>query len=89
LSTNWERGQCWSSANNQTGIDQLVDKLGAFDIALVVLEATGGMEQSATQALTQAGIAVVVTNPRQVRDFAKAIGKLAKTDRIDASVLAR
>jgi transposase len=55
----------------------------------VVLEATGGLEQAVTITLNQAGIAVVVSNPRRVRDFAKALGKLAKTDRIDAQVLAR
>lgn len=82
-------GKQWSSANQETGIAELIDKLRQETIALVVLEATGGMEQAVTQALSQAGIAVVVTNPRRVRDFAKAIGKLAKTDRIDAQVLAR
>lgn len=82
-------GQRWSSANHQSGIAQLVDKLKVFEIALVVLEATGGLEQAVAQALFQAGIGVVVTNPRQIRDFARAIGKLAKTDRIDAQVLAR
>lgn len=82
-------GKQWRSANNSTGIAQLLTQLSAFEIALVVLEATGGMEQTVTQVLSQAGIAVVVTNPRQIRDFAKAIGKLAKTDGIDAKVLAR
>lgn len=82
-------GKQWSSANNPTGIAQLLSELGSLEIALVVLEATGGMEQAVTQALSQAGIAVVVINPRQIRNFAKAIGKLAKTDSIDAAVLAR
>lgn len=79
----------WRSPNTELGISQIIQTLESLDVALVVLEATGGMEQALTQALTQAGIAVVVSNPRRVRDFAKALGKLAKTDRIDAEVLAR
>ena len=82
-------GRHWSSVNTGAGIAELLDQLRTLDISLVVLEATGGMERAVTQALAQTGIAVVVVNPRQVRDFAKAIGKLAKTDRIDAKVLAR
>jgi transposase len=58
-------------------------------VALIVLEATGGYEREIVAALLQAGFKVVVANPRQVRDFARGIGKLAKTDRIDAQVLAR
>lgn len=54
-----------------------------------MLEATGGIEQAVTQGLVQADVVVVVSNPRRVRDFAKALGKLAKTDRIDEAVLAR
>jgi transposase len=58
-------------------------------VALAVLEATGGLEQSAAAALALAGVPVAIVNPRQVRDFAKATGKLAReTDRIDAAVLA-
>lgn len=82
-------GQQWCSANTEAGISEIIQALDCVEVALVVLEATGGMEQAVTQALSQAGIAVVVTNPRRVRDFAKALGKLAKTDRIDAQVLAR
>lgn len=79
----------WRSPNSPTGIAQILQALAAHSIALVVLEATGGMEQAIAQALAQAGIAVVVSNPRRVRDFARALGKLAKTDAIDAQVLAR
>lgn len=82
-------GQQWCSANTEAGITEIIEALNCVEVTLVVLEATGGMEQAVTQALSQAGIAVVVTNPRRVRDFAKALGKLAKTDRIDAQVLAR
>lgn len=79
----------WRRPNSPTGIAQILRALADHSIALVVLEATGGMEQAIAQALAQAGIAVVVSNPRRVRDFAKALGKLAKTDAIDAQVLAR
>jgi transposase len=83
------QGQEWRSDNSESGIAEIVQTLAAVEVALVVLEATGGLEQAVTAALNQAGIAVVVSNPRRVRDFAKALGKLAKTDRIDAQVLAR
>jgi transposase len=56
---------------------------------LVILEATGGFERTVVGALVAVGLALVVVNPRQVRDFARATGTLAKTDRIDASILAR
>lgn len=82
-------GEHWSTTNNPAGIDQLLEQLRAFAIALVVVEATGGMEQAVSQALSAAEIAVAVVNPRQSRDFAKAVGRLAKTDSIDAQVLAR
>lgn len=75
-------------ANDEQGIGQLVDRLRKEDLQLVVLEATGGLEQPAAVALVLAGFPVAIVNPRQVRDFAKAVGKLAKTDRIDAEVLA-
>lgn len=83
------QGKQWRSCNSELGITETLQALSSMEVALVVLEATGGMEQAITTALSQAGIAVVVSNPRRVRDFAKAIGKLAKTDRIDAQVLAR
>lgn len=83
------QGKQWQSPNSAFGISETIQILSSIEVALVVLEATGGMEQAITTALSQAGVAVVVSNPRRVRDFAKAIGKLAKTDRIDAQVLAR
>lgn len=82
------QGKQWRSTNDASGIAEIVQALSLVSVALVVLEATGGLEQAIAQAVAKAGIAVVVTNPRRVRDFAKAIGKLAKTDRIDAKVLA-
>ena len=70
------------------GMQQLVGKLGEIKPTLIVLEATGGLERRAIAALAGAALPVVAVNPRQVRDFAKATGQLAKTDAIDASVLA-
>jgi transposase len=67
----------------------LIERLAALRVERIVLEATGGYERLVVTALMVAGLPVVVVNPRQVRDFAKALGKLAKTDRIDAEVLAR
>jgi transposase len=74
--------------NDQVGISKLVQTLENIQPELIVLEATGGMEIDAAIKLTQAGLAVAVINPRQARDFAKATGQLAKTDAIDAKVLA-
>jgi transposase len=78
-----------SVANDEASIKTLVKRLHAFQPALIVLEATGGVERQLTRALASAELPVVVVNPRQVRDFAKATGQLAKTDSIDAEVLAR
>jgi transposase len=82
-------GAGWTVANDPVGIGELVARLQARPVARVVLEATGGYEYAAAAALSLVGLAVAVVNPRQVRDFAKATGRLAKTDRIDAQVLAR
>ena len=81
-------GERWSVANDERGIHTLAQRLTRDGPALVVLEATGGYELACVAALASAGLPVVVANPRQVRDFAKATGQLAKTDRIDADVLA-
>ena len=78
----------FSYANQPNEITQLVERIKAESPELVVMEATGGLHLSAASAIESAGIAVAVVNPRQVRDFAKAAGKLAKTDAIDAQVLA-
>lgn len=74
--------------NNNKDVDRLVSELKALQPALVVLEATGGYEMPVACALAAADIPVAVVNPRQVRDFAKSTGKLAKTDAVDAAVLA-
>ena len=70
------------------GIQAIVQRLRGHAPGLIVLEATGGYERAAVAALAAAQLALVVANPRQVRDFARAIGQLAKTDRIDADILA-
>ncbi len=75
--------------NDPEGIKTLTHRLAGVGPVLVVLEATGGMELPVVGELAVAGVEVVVVNPRQVRDFARATGKLAKTDALDARVLAR
>jgi transposase len=79
-------GELLQVANDAAGIDELVKKLKAAD--LMVMEATGGYETAAATALVASGLRVAVVNPRQIRDFAKATGRLAKNDRIDAQVIA-
>ena len=78
----------WEVPHDQKGIRKLVSQLQALDPAMVLLEATGGLELPLVAALAAAALPVVVVNPRQVRDFARATGKLAKTDSLDAAVLA-
>lgn len=81
-------GQNQRFANNEAGIAQLLKFVKAADPALIVLESTGGLETLAVSILSAQQYPVVVVNARQVRDFAKATGKLAKTDKIDAAVIA-
>jgi transposase len=81
-------GEKQSFANDKLGIKALVKRLAKIGPTLIVLEATGGYERQVTRALVSADLPAVVVNPRQVRDFAKATGQLAKTDSIDAGVLA-
>ncbi len=81
-------GESWQVANDEVAFGALVDRLHELAPTLIVLEATGGIQMPVVGALAAAGLPVVAMNPRQVRDFAKATGKLAKTDRIDAQVLA-
>jgi transposase len=81
-------GKQWSVANDATGLAELVKELGQLESPLVVLEPTGGYERELVSSLARSKLCFVVVNARQVRDFAKAVGKLAKTDQIDADVLA-
>ena len=75
-------------ANEVAGISELIDRLRNIGAQLVVMEATGGYETQAASAIAGAGLRLAVVNPRQVRDFAKAMGCLVKNDRIDAHVIA-
>ena len=81
-------GDRWTVPNDAAGVARLRARLQELAPTLVVLEATGGYERAAVAALAAAQMPVVVANPRQVRDFARATGQLAKTDRIDAETLA-
>jgi len=74
--------------NSGAGIDQLLEQLQQADVALIVVEATGGYEQALVTALAQVGLPVALLNPTRVRRFAQARGQQAKTDRLDAHVLA-
>lgn len=81
-------GEHWLVGNDAAGIAELVARVAALAPAGIVLEATGGYELAVATALAAARVPAAVVNPRQVRDFAKATGRLAKTDRLDAEVLA-
>jgi transposase len=82
-------GAPWRVSNDERGIAALVERLVQLRPALVVLEATGGMEMPVVGALVIVQLPTAVVNPRQVREFARATGRLAKTDAIDAQVLAQ
>ncbi len=81
-------GQPWRVTSDEQGVQDLIRALQEQGVAVVVVEATGGLEIPLAVALDVAGIPVALVNPRQVRDFARSLGKLAKTDRLDAQVLA-
>jgi transposase len=83
-----KQGEHWVVANDSAGIAELVVRVREIQPARIVLESTGGLELPAAAELAAAQLPVVVINPRQARDFAKSIGRLAKTDSIDAHVLA-
>ena len=87
----WHRlpeGTSGSHPNSASGIAELVKMVTAEGVDIVIIEATGGLQRDVALALSMAGVAVAVLNPRQVRDFARAAGQLAKTDAIDARMLA-
>jgi transposase len=81
-------GQIFAVARDGKAIEQLVDDLRTLAPALIVLEATGGFEITVAAALASASLPLAVVNPRQVRDFARATGRLAKTDALDAQIIA-
>jgi len=82
-------GEAFAVARNGEGLERLAAALSALAPALVVLEATGGFELTVAAALAGAGLPLAVVNPRQIRDFARATGRLAKTDALDAEIIAR
>jgi len=82
-------GEIFRAPNDADGHQRLIARLAEVEVERIALEATGGYERAAAIALTDAGLPVAVVNPRQTRGFAQALGKLAKTDRIDAITLAR
>jgi transposase len=82
-------GEQWQVENSDTAVDALLEHLAELQPTRIVLEATGGYELSLVAALASARLPVVVVNPRQVREFARATGRLAKTDALDAQVLAQ
>ena len=81
-------GEHWQMSNDEAGVAALVARLRPLGPVLIVCEATGGCELLAIGSLAAAGLPVVVANPRQIRDFARATGQLAKTDQLDAAILA-
>jgi transposase len=81
-------GTRWTATNDPPGIAATVARLRTMAPTLIIAEATGGYERALVAALAAAGLPLVVANPRHVRDFAKATGQLAKTDRLDADLLA-
>ena len=81
-------GRSWTVQYDEAGVDDLVAQLNHLKPVAVITESTGGLELTLVAALAAASLPVAVVNPRQVRDFAKSTGQLAKTDRLDAQVLA-
>ena len=81
-------GQIWNHKNTDSGIAKTVARLKGLNPKLIVMEATGGLETPLRQALDQAGLPVAIVNPRRIRDFARSMGILAKTDKLDAKIMA-
>ena len=80
--------QVWRYKNTKNGIAKTIAKLQILEPQLVVMEATGGIEKNLVQALNEAEIAVAVVNPKRIRDYGRSLGMLAKTDKLDARVMA-
>jgi transposase len=81
-------GQLWQYKNSKSGIAKTVCKLKGISPKLIVMEATGGFEQALKNALDEVGLAVAVVNPKRIRDYGRSLGELAKTDKLDAKVMA-
>jgi transposase len=82
------QGTIFATGRDDAGLAELIEALRQLDPALIVLEATGGYETLVASALAAAHLPLAVVNPRRIREFAKAVGKLAKTDRLDAAIIA-
>jgi transposase len=81
-------GQIWQYKNSKGGITKAIAKLRGLELKLIVMEATGGLEKPLCEALFQAGLPAAIVNPRRIRDFGRSMGILAKTDKLDAKVMA-
>ncbi len=84
----WGREEVWRISNDEAGVAAMIERLGEWKPTLIVVEATGGYEQLAVQTMLLQGLPVGVVNPTRVRALSKATGKLAKTDQIDARLIA-
>lgn len=84
-----QTGPTWNARNDEVGIEKSVEQLKSLQPNLVVVESTGGLERPLLRALHQAGVRFALVNPHRVREFAKSLGLLAKTDKLDARLLAR
>lgn len=84
-----QAGETWSAGNTGEGIAKTIERLKQLGVCLVVVESTGGLERKLLRALHLAGIRFALVNPHRVREFARSVGLLAKTDKIDARLLAR
>jgi len=82
-------GEYWQASNDRKGIQRTVSRLVDIQPVLVIVESTGGLEKALITELYKAGISFALVQPRRVREFARSIGLLAKTDKIDARLLAR
>jgi transposase len=82
-------GEAFAVPRDGEGLAALAERLGCLPLELVVLEATGGFEVTVAAAIAAAGLPLAIVNPRQIRDFARATGRLAKTDALDAEIIAR
>lgn len=85
----WETGEIWCAGNDAVDIAKTVERLQGMKVERVVVESTGGLERQVVSQLLQAGISVALVNPQRVREFARSTGLLAKTDKLDARLLAR
>jgi transposase len=85
----WPGGESFSVSNDADGVGQLLERILKLRVQAVVIEASGGPEELVVGELCAAEVPVAVVNPRQVREFARSLGQLAKTDRLDALVLAQ